>query len=55
MSKTIRIRTTPNGDDKFIKINMEQDFDFVEILCVFKSSLYKHLIPQIIAYYSLLN
>jgi len=32
MSKTIRIRTTPNGDDKFIKINMEQDFDFVEIL-----------------------
>tara|TARA_R110000868_G_scaffold21019_5_gene87908 strand:- start:176 stop:4222 length:4047 start_codon:yes stop_codon:yes gene_type:complete len=32
MSKTIRIRTTPNGDDNFIKINMEQDFDFVEIL-----------------------
>lgn len=32
MSKSIRIRTTPNGDDKFIKINMEQDFDFVEIL-----------------------
>jgi len=32
MSKTIRIRTTPNGDDNSIKINMEQDFDFVEIL-----------------------
>jgi len=32
MSKSIRIRTTPNGDDKFVKINMEQDFDFVEIL-----------------------
>jgi len=32
MSKSIRIRTTPNGDDKFLKINMEQDFDFVEIL-----------------------
>ena len=32
MSKTIRIRTTPNGGDNFIKINMEQDFDFVEVL-----------------------
>ena len=32
MSKSIRIRTTPNGDDKFVKINIEQDFDFVEIL-----------------------
>jgi len=32
MSKSIRIRTTPNGEDKFLKINLEQDFDFVEIL-----------------------
>jgi len=32
MAKSIRIRTTPNGDDNFIKINLEQDFDFVEIL-----------------------
>jgi len=32
MGKSIRIRTTPNGDDKFLKINLEQDFDFVEIL-----------------------
>jgi hypothetical protein len=32
MSKTIRIRTTPDGGDNFIKINMEQDFDFVEVL-----------------------
>jgi hypothetical protein len=32
MSKTIRIRTVPNGGDNFIKINMEQDFDFVEVL-----------------------
>jgi len=32
MSKSIRIRTTPNGDDKFLKVNLEQDFDFVEIL-----------------------
>ena len=32
MSNTIRIRTTPNGDDKYIKVNLEQDFDFIEIL-----------------------
>lgn len=28
----IRIRTTPNGEDKFIKIKLEQDFDFIEVL-----------------------
>jgi len=27
MGKSIRIRTTPNGEDKFIKVNLEQDFD----------------------------
>jgi len=32
MSNTVRIRTTPNGDDKYIKVNLEQDFDFIEIL-----------------------
>lgn len=32
MSNTIRIRTTPNGDDKYVKVNLEQDFDFIEIL-----------------------
>ena len=32
MSKSIRIRTTPNGDDKYLNLNLEQDFDFVEIL-----------------------
>ena len=32
MSKSIRIRTTPNGDDNFVKINLEQDFDFIEVL-----------------------
>ena len=32
MSNTIRIKTTPNGDDKYIKVNLEQDFDFIEIL-----------------------
>lgn len=28
----IRIRTTPNGEDKFIKVKLEQDFDFIEVL-----------------------
>jgi hypothetical protein len=32
MSNTIRIRTTPNGDDKYLKVNLEQNFDFIEIL-----------------------
>lgn len=32
MSNTIRIKTTPNGDDKYIKVNLEQEFDFIEIL-----------------------
>ena len=32
MSNTIRIRTTPNGGDKFLKVKLDQDFDFIEIL-----------------------
>jgi len=32
MSDSIRIRTTPNGSDKYIKVNLEQKFDFIEIL-----------------------
>jgi hypothetical protein len=32
MSKAIRIRTTPNGGDKYIKVKLEQDFDFLEVL-----------------------
>ena len=32
MSKSIRVRTTPNGGDKYLKVNIEQDFDFIEIL-----------------------
>ena len=33
MSKeTIRIRTTPNGGDKHISMQIEQKFDFIEIL-----------------------
>ena len=32
MSKSIRIRTTPNGDDKYIKVKLTQDFDLLEIL-----------------------
>ena len=34
MSKNIRIRTTPNGDDKYLKLKLEQDFDFIEILSI---------------------
>lgn len=32
MSKAIRIKTTPNGGDKYIKIKLEQEFDFLEVL-----------------------
>ena len=32
MSSSIRIRTTPNSDDKYVKIKLEQDFDLLEIL-----------------------
>lgn len=32
MSKSLRIRTTPGGDDKYVKLSLEQDFDFIEIL-----------------------
>jgi hypothetical protein len=32
MSKSIRIRTKPNGDDSYLKVKVEQDFDFIEIL-----------------------
>ena len=32
MSEAIRIRTTPDGGDKYIKIKLEQEFDFLEIL-----------------------
>lgn len=32
MSNSIRIRTTPLGNDKFLKVNIDQDFDFLEIL-----------------------
>jgi len=32
MSKSVRVRTTPNGDDKYIKVELKQDFDLLEIL-----------------------
>ena len=31
-NETIRIRTTPNGEDKYIKTFLTQDFDFLEVL-----------------------
>lgn len=31
-NKTIRIRTTPNGNDKYLKLKLEQDFSFIEVL-----------------------
>lgn len=32
MSNTIRINTTPNGSDKYLKLKLDQDFDFIKIL-----------------------
>jgi hypothetical protein len=32
MSETIRIRTTPNGSDKYVKVKLDQEFDFIEVL-----------------------
>jgi hypothetical protein len=32
MSKSIRINTTPLGNDKHLKVKIDQDFDFLEIL-----------------------
>lgn len=31
-NNTIRINTTPNGSDKYLKVKLEQSFDFIEIL-----------------------
>ena len=40
MNNTIRITTTPNGNDNYIKVKLEQAFDFIEILSLtlFKSN-----------------
>jgi hypothetical protein len=32
MGETIRVRTTPNGGDTYIKVPIQQDFDFIKIL-----------------------
>jgi len=32
MSETIRIRTTPNGNDSYLKVKIDQEFDFIEVL-----------------------
>jgi len=32
INKSIRIKTTPGGDDKYLSIKLEQDFDFLEVL-----------------------
>lgn len=31
-NNSIRIRTTPNGSDKYLKVKLDQEFDFIEIL-----------------------
>jgi hypothetical protein len=31
-NKTVRIRTTPNGSDKYLKVKLDQEFDFIEVL-----------------------
>jgi hypothetical protein len=32
MSNNIRLRTTPNGTDKYLQLPINQDFDFIEVL-----------------------
>ena len=32
MNRSIRIRTTPGGGDKYINIKLDQEFDFIEVL-----------------------
>ena len=32
MSNSIRVRTSTNGSDKYLKVNVDQEFDFIEIL-----------------------
>jgi len=32
MPNSIRIKTTPNGGDKYLKLKLDQEFDFIEIL-----------------------
>ena len=32
MSNSLRIRTTPDGSDQYVKLKLDQDFDFVKIL-----------------------
>jgi hypothetical protein len=31
-NKTIRVRTTPDGSDKYLKVKLDQEFDFIEVL-----------------------
>jgi len=44
MPKNIRIRTIPNGGDNQIKVKLEQDFDFLEILSlkISQENIYKN-------------
>ena len=32
LNKTIRLKTKPGGDDKHLKVKLEQSFDFLEVL-----------------------
>jgi hypothetical protein len=32
MSKSIRIRTNPGGDDNYVSVNLNQDFDQLKVL-----------------------
>lgn len=32
LNNSIRVRTTPDGKDKYIKVKLDQEFDFIEIL-----------------------
>ena len=32
LNKSIRLKTTPGGEDKNLSIKLEQNFDFLEVL-----------------------
>jgi hypothetical protein len=43
-NNSIRIRTTPDGKDKYVKIKLDQEFDFIEVLSlkITQSEVYRN-------------
>jgi len=52
INKTIRLRTQPDGSDRYINFNVDQDFDFIEILSLKLSQ--KDLYPTFCADYGVI-